>query len=258
MPGLDARARYHRQLRRLRNSARRWTVIAGGAGGTSAVLLPYQGLGAWDAVWAGLTGAAGVLAWWRWADLRALAAQPEPDPPDPVATGDRWLTVLAHLPGGQQLADNLRRQRTRSGLRGSQAVEAWERFDRSTRTMRELTSRLGGMDAEAAREAVGVERELRQLTDRLVGLEQALRLAPAQAQPSLRELRADHITHFTTGVAAYEEFVVAAAGYLSESARTGEPVPAVTGLTDATDRLRGVTAGLAELRRLYGQPRTTG
>jgi hypothetical protein len=42
---------------------------------------------------------------------------------------------------------------------------------------------------------------------------------------------------------------VAAAGYLSESARAGNGTPAtLTGLTDATERLRGVTAGLAELR----------
>lgn len=252
MPGQDARARYHRQLRRLRSAARRWTVIAGGTAGMGAVLIPYQGLGAWDALWAGMAGAAGVLAWWRWADLRALAAQPEPDPPDPAQATDRWLSALAHFPGGHQLADNLRRQRTRSGLRGSEAIEVWERFDRSARTMRELTGRLGGMDAEAAREATGVERELRELTDRIAGLEQALRLAPAQAQPSLRELRADHVAHLETGVAAYEEFVVAAAGYLSESARTGDRVPAVTGLASATDRLRGVTAGLAELRQLYG------
>lgn len=258
MPGLDARTRYHRQLRRLRSAARRWTVIAGGAAGMGAVLIPYQGIGAADAIWAGITGAAGVLAWWRWSDLRALAAQPEPDPPDPALAGERWLAALAQFPGGQQLADNLRRQRVRSGLRGTEAAQAWERFDRSARTMRELTGRLGGLDAEAAREAAGVERELRQLTDRIAGLEQALRLAPAEAQPSLGELRSDHVAHLKAGVSAYEEFVVAAAGYLSESARTGEPVPAVTGLAGATDRLRGVTSGLSELRRLYGQVGTTG
>lgn len=257
-PGLDERARYHRRLRRLRSAARRWTVLAGGFAGTAVVLVPYQGIGAWDAVWAGLTGASATLAWWRWSDLRVFAARPEPDPPDPALAGDRWLSTLAQLPGGHQLADGIRRQRTRTGLRGSEAAETWERFDRSARTMRELTGRLGGMDAEAAREATGVERELRELTNRILGLEQALRLAPAEAQPSLRELRSDHLSHLKAGVTAYEEFVVAAAGYLSESARTGGPVPAVTGLAGATDRLRGVTAGLAELRRLYGDPRIPG
>ena len=255
---VDEHARYHRRLRRLRGSARRWTVFAGGFAGTAAVLVPYQGIGAFDAVWAGLTGASAVVAWWRWSDLRALAAQPVPDPPDPALAGDRWLSVLAQLPGGYQLAENIRRQRLRHGLRGSAAAGSWERLDRSARTMRELTSRLGGLDAEAVKEAAGVERELRALTDRIAGLEQALRLAPEPARPSLRELRTEHLTHLDGGVTAYEQFVVAAAGYVSESART-DPVPAVTGLTHATDRLRGVTAGLAELRHLYGgDARTSG
>jgi hypothetical protein len=192
------------------------------------------------------------MAWWRWSDRRELAAQPAPQPPDPALAGDRWLSALNRLPGGYNLAENIRRQRTRSGLRGSAAAEPWERLDRSARTMREFSSRLGGVDAEAAQEAAAVERELRELTDRIMGLEQALRLAPPEAHPSLRELRGDHVSHLRDGVAAYEQFVVAAAGYLSESARTGQAVPAVTGLNQATDRLRGVTAGLEDLRRQFG------
>lgn len=248
---LDERTRYYRRLRRLRSSARRWTVLAGGLTGATAVLVPYQGIGALDAGWAGLAGAAVVLAWWRWSDARALAAEPAPDPPDPAQAGDRWLSVLGQLPGGYQLAENLRRQRIRGALRGSAALAAWERLDRAARTMRALTGRLRSADQEALREATGVERELRELTTRVTSLEQALRAAPAQAQPPLQELRADHVARLEEGVGAYEQFVVAAAGYLSESARLGDPPgPAVTGLTDATDRLRGVTAGLVELR--YG------
>lgn len=222
------------------------------------MLLPYQGLGAWDAVWAGLTGAAVVLASWRWSDLRELASQPEPEPLDPAQAGERWLAVLSQFPGGFALAESIRRQRVRNGLRGSEAAEVWERLDRCTRTMRELTSRLGGSDPDALREASRVERELRELTDRLVSLERAVKLAPAEAQAPLQELRADHLSHLRTGVAAYEEFVVAAAGFVAESARAGDSAPTMTGLTDATERLRGVTAGLSELRRLYGDLRLTG
>jgi hypothetical protein len=256
---LDERTRYQRRLRRLRGSARRWTVAAGGLVGASAVLVPYQGLGAGDAVWAGLAGAAVVLAWWRRADARSLAAEPVPDPPDPALAGERWLSALSQLPGGYPLAEGIRRQRTRAGLRGSAATATWERLDRSARTMRELTGRLPAAEAAAVREATGVERELRELTDRVVGLEQALRAAPAEAQSPLRQLRSDHITRLEQGVTAYEQFVVAAAGYLSESARLGEPPgPGMTGLTGATDRLRGVTAGLAELRDRYGDLRALG
>jgi hypothetical protein len=247
---MDERTRYFRRLRRLRGSARRWTVLSGGLTGLTVVLVPFQGIGALDAVWAGMAGASAVLAGWRWSDAKALAAQPAPDPPDPALAGDRWLSALSQVPGGYQLAENIRRQRTRGALRGSAAADAWERLDRAARTMRELGRRLRSDEAEAVREAAGVELELRELTNRVASLEQALRVAPAEAHPALQELRADHITQLEQGVAAYEQFVVAAAGYLSESVRTGSQPAILTGLTDATERLRGVTAGLAELRGL--------
>jgi hypothetical protein len=246
----DERSRHIRRLRRLRASARRWTVVAGGLLGAAVVVVPYQGLGSWDAVWAGLAGASSVLAWWRWADHRMLATRPLPDPPDPALAGDRWLSALSQLPGGHGIAEQVRRARTRTALRGSPAAQAWERLDRSSRSLRELVGRLPGPEREAVAEADGVERNLRELTNRIAGLEEALRLAPAEAHPALRELRADHITHLEQGVVAYEQFVVATAHYLSESGRAGAAPDALSGLNDATDRLRGVTEGYAELRRL--------
>lgn len=254
----DERTRYFRRLRRLRSSARRWMVLAGGFTGTAAVLIPYQGIGAWDAVWAGLAGSSAVLAWWRLADARALAAEPAPDPPDPALAGDRLLSALAQVPGGYPVAEGIRRHRTRSALRGSAAADAWGRLDRSARTMRELSARLREVDPEALREAGTVENQLRELTDRVASLEQALRLAPSEAHPPLQELRSEHIDHLEQGVAAYEQFVVATAGFLSEATRTTDHRPAVAGLNDATDRLRGVTAGLTELRQLYGDLRAPG
>lgn len=248
---MDDRTRYFRRLRRLRGSARRWTVLGGGLAGVTVVLVPFQGIGALDAVWAGLAGASAVLAGWRWSDAKALAAQPAPDPPDPALAGDRWLSAISQVPGGFQLAEHVRRQRIRGALRGSAAAGEWDRLDRAARTMRELGRGLPADEAEAVREAAGVERELRELTNKVAGIEQALRVAPAEARPPLEELRADHIARLEQGVAAYEQFVVAAAGYLSESARAGSSAPAALGgLTDATERLRAVTAGLAELRGL--------
>lgn len=251
---LDERTRYFRRLRRLRSSARRWSVLAGGLTGITAVVVPYAGLNPADAIWAGMAGASIAFAWWRWSDARQLAAQPVPDPPDPALAGDRWLSVLAQVPGGYGVVDTIRRQRTRSALRGSAAADAWERLDRSARTMREIVGRLDGVDPDSAREAGDVERQLRDLTNRVSSLEQALRMAPAEAQPPLQELRDDHIAHLERGVAAYEQFVVAAAGHLSEASRAGGGGPDVTGLTAATERLRGVTDGLAELRKTYGVP----
>jgi hypothetical protein len=250
----DDRTRHLRRLRRLRASARRWSVSAAALAGAAVVVVPYQGLGPWDAVWAGVAGGATALAWWRWADHRALVALPVPDPPDPALAGDQWLSLVAQVPGGHAIAGHVRRARIRGALRGSAALGVWERLDRSARSLRELTGRLSGAEREPVVEAAAVERRLRDMTSRIAGLEEALRLAPAEAQPALTELRADHIAHLEQGVAAYEQFVVAAASYLSESGRAGGPDDALAGLTDATDRLRGVTEGLAELRRLDGQP----
>ena len=75
---MDERARYFRKLRKLRRSARRWSVFAGTFAGATAVLVPYGGLGWPDAVWAALSGGTVALTFWRWHDLRELAAQPAP------------------------------------------------------------------------------------------------------------------------------------------------------------------------------------
>ncbi len=251
----DDRSRHVRRLRRLRASARRWTVAAGGLVGAAAVLVPYQGPGPWDAVWAGLAGAALALAGWRWADHRALAGQPLPAPPDPALATDRWLQAIAQVPGGHQVAEHIRRARTRGALRGSPAAAAWERLDRSSRSLREMAGRLGGSGQEAVSEADSAEHQLRELTGQIAGLEEALRHAPAEAHPPLQELRADHLAQLEQGVAAYEQYVVAAAGYLAESERVGGRTDdALTGLSNATEELRGVTEGFAELRQLDERP----
>lgn len=246
----DERSRHLRQLERLRASARRWTVAAGALLGAGAVLVPYQGLGAADAVWAGLAAGSVTLTWWRWRDHRALSAQPVPEPVDPAFADDPWLSLLAHLPGGDAIAERARRARTRGALRGTAGAPSWERLDRASRSLRQLTDRLSGLDPDAAAEAAAVERRLQGLITRIAGLDEALRLAPAEAHPPLRQLRDDHVAQLTAGVTAYEQFVVAAAHYVSESGRLGAGADALTGLAEATDRLRGVTDGLAELRRL--------
>ncbi|HEY8473378.1 MAG TPA: hypothetical protein VIL37_12190 [Natronosporangium sp.] len=249
---MDERTRYFRRLRRLRGSARRWTVLGGGFAGATIVLVPFQGIGALDAVWAGLAGASAVLAGWRWSDAKALAAQPAPDPPDPALAADRWLHTISQFPGGFQLAEHIRRQRIRGALRGSAAAGPAERLDRAARTMRELSRGLRADEVEAVREAARVERELRELISQAAAVEQALRSAPPDARPPLAELQSDLTARLEQGVAAYEQFVVAAAGYLSESAKTAGQIgpAALDGLTHATERLRAVAAGLAELRGL--------
>src|SRR5256714_9101934 len=110
---MDARTRYFRQVRRLRRSARRWSVLAGTFAGASAVPVPYHGLGWPDAIWTALTGGTAALTFWRWSDLRELAAQPAPEPVDPARaaalTRARIGAVLARLPGGAGALAELRR-----------------------------------------------------------------------------------------------------------------------------------------------------
>src|SRR2546423_15652319 len=80
---MDARTRYFRQVRRLRRSARRWSVLAGTFGGASAVLVPYHGLGWPDASWAALTGGTAALAFWRGGGPRGAGPPPGPPPAGP-------------------------------------------------------------------------------------------------------------------------------------------------------------------------------
>jgi hypothetical protein len=233
-------------------------VLAGGLGGAAAVLTPYSGIGLADAAWAGVAGASGALALWRWADLRRLAAQPAPPPPDPALAGDqvreRLVAAVQRLPAGRAALAEVRRQRARLGLRGSAAAGPWSRLDRASLTLAGLSGRLGGPAESAVLEAAVAERGLRDMAQRIVSVERALRFAPADSQPSLREARAALLEQLTGGVAAYERLVAAAAGYLAEDGRVLVDHPATTRLAEAADMLRHVAAGLAELRASAAPP----
>src|SRR2546430_377413 len=114
---MDPRAKYFRQLRRLRRSARRWTVFAGTFAGATVILVPYRGLGWRDAIWAALPGGSAALTYWRWSDLGELAAQPVPAPAS--LTQGRIGALLARLPGGHGVLAELRRMQARTRIRGS-------------------------------------------------------------------------------------------------------------------------------------------
>lgn len=245
----DARARYFRKVRRLRAAARRWSVLAGGFGGATAVLTPYAGIGLADAVWAAGAGSTLALALWRWSDLRALTAQ---GPPEPALGAEQQhgllVGVLRRLPGGRAAVEELTRQRARAQLRGSAAAEPWNRLDRASTTLTGLANRLTGAGAPAVLEATAAERSLRDLAQRVAAVEKALRFAPPEARPELTEAHQTLVSQLDSGVVAYERLVAAAASYVAEDGRAVDEHPAVGRLSDATELLRGVTAGLAELR----------
>jgi hypothetical protein len=241
----DQRARYFRQLRRLRRSARRWSVLAGTMAGATAVLVPYHGAGWPDAIWAALTGGSAALTWWRWSDLRELAAQPAPEPIDPAqaaaVTRARIEALVSRLPAGRGALAELRRVQSRAKLRGSSVVPAWSRLDRAAQTMAGLADRLGGVPAAA-------ERALRDLGERTAAVERAMRLASTHGSQDLAGAHAELLGRFTEGVEAYEGLVGAAASYVAEDGRLVADGTSTGRLREATDLLHGIAAGLSELR----------
>ena len=248
---MDERSRYFRRLRRLRNSARRWSVLGGGLTAATAVLTPYSGIGIADAIWAGTAGASVALAWWRWSDHRQLAALPAPPAPDPALAGQRLAAAIERFPAGRTVLHEVRRQKNRYALRGSAITRAWDRLDRASATLSALAGRLSGPGEAAVLEAAVAEQWLRDLGQRVASVERAIPLSPAERRAALEESHAGLAEQFTEGVTAYERLVAAAASYVAED---GHPLadskhPALSSLVDATDRLRGLAEGLAELKR---------
>ncbi|KXK61357.1 hypothetical protein AWW66_14145 [Micromonospora rosaria] len=256
----DERARYFRKLSRLRRSARRWSVTAGGLGGAAAVLTPYAGIGLADAAWAGAAGGALALAVWRWIDLRALAAQPAPPEIDPAEAAARsrarLVAAVERLPVGPGVVAEVRRVRSRMALRGTAAAPLWARLDQAALALAGMSARLTGLAAPAVLQAAEADRSLRELAGRVASVERALRLAPREPRSPLADAHAALIEQLDSGVAAYEQLVVAAAGYLAEDSRPSGEHVAASRLVEATDLLHGVASALAELRSTSGPLRT--
>jgi len=200
---------------------------------------------------AGAAGASAALAWWRWSDHRALAALPAPPAPDPALAGQRLTAAIERFPAGRTVLHEVRRQKNRYALRGSAITQAWDRLDRASATLSALAGRLTGPGEAAVLEAAVAEQWLRDLGQRVASVERALPLSPRDKRAGLEQSHASLAEQFTEGVGAYERLVAAAASYVAED---GHPLadnkhPALSGLIDATDRLRGLAEGLAELKR---------
>jgi hypothetical protein len=248
---VDKQARYLRRVRRLRRAARRWSVNAGVIGGAAIVLVPYQGLAVVDAVWMAAAGGSAALAAWRWIDLRVALAEPPPPAPDPAVSAERGRrrleSFVAALPGGREALSELRRQRDRVRVRGTAVASGWRRLDQASSAFEGLSPRLGGPAEPAALDALAAERALRELAERIASVEKGMGFATGDTHEALAQAHAALVAQFEQGVAAYEGLVGAAAAYLAEDGQTVED-PSVSRLTDAADLLRGVAAGLAELR----------
>jgi hypothetical protein len=248
---VNERARYGRRLRRLRRATRRWSVLAGALTAAAAVLTPYAGLGLVDAFWAAAAGGSVMLAIWRWVDYRALAAQSVPPALDPAAASDRARgrvrAFVAEFPAGREALAELRRQVDRVRIRGYAVASGWRRLDRAAAVLNSLALRPDGPGETAMLEAAQAERGQRELARRAVGVERGLPYG--RSDESLGQALSALVARFEQGVTAYEELVGAAAAYLAEDARMTEEHPSVSRLAEATDLLRGIALGLAELRR---------
>jgi hypothetical protein len=238
------RTKHLKRLRKLHRSARGWSVRAGLLTGATAVLVPYSGLGLPDAFWASAAGGAIAVTVWRWLDYRTFRALPVPPEPDPMLAGalarDKLVGLVERLPAGRAAVAEFDRQRESFKLRGLTVVEPWRRLDRAAAMLSGLVGRLGPAAESAVLDAAVAERQLRDLAQRCASVERAMKLGPAG--DNLRPAHLALTSQLEQGVAAYEQFVTAAAGCVAED------TAAVGSLADATAFLRGVAEGLADLR----------
>jgi hypothetical protein len=246
----DPRTKYFLRLKRLRRSARRWSVTAGGLVLATAVLIPYGGgIGLPDVFWAAAAGATSALTFWRWSDAKALAAQPAPPALDAaqraMATQRRIEDVVGRLPIGRTAINEMHRVAHLSRVRGSAAGPSAARLDRATKAFAGLAPRLTGSAREVVAEATLAEHALRDLAERIASVERAMKTP--SVGPQLAEAQADLTARFAVGVESYEALVVAAASYVVEGGRLGEPV-AINRLIEAGDLLRGIAEGMSDLR----------
>ena len=257
---MDERARYFRRLRKLRGSARRWSVLGGGLTAATAVLTPYAGIGIADAAWAASAGASVALAWWRWNDHRELAAIPAPPAPargrrasawSPRSSGSR---PAAGAPGGAPPEGPLRAARLggRSGLgppRPGRRPTLVGLAGPADRPGRGSGARGGGGRAVAARpRPAGRQRRTgpaaRARPTSGPALEQAHGSwpvsSPRASRPTSGWSRRRPVTSPRTAARS-----------------TATSTRALTSLLEATDRLRGVADGLSARRQLAAEPART-
>ncbi|MBT8225214.1 MAG: hypothetical protein HKP61_00265 [Dactylosporangium sp.] len=250
---VDPRAKHLKRVRRLRRSARGWSVRAGLLFGATAVLVPYQGLGLADAIWAAAAGGSLAIAGWRWVDFRGFAQLPVPPPVSPeiaaAETRAKMIDVVSRLPIGHTVITELRRQRTQHRMRGLSVSVLWRRLDRAAVTLAGLRDRLTGPAVSAVADAAEAERALRDLADRVASVERATRTVAGRGTPALAEAHTALSTQLSEGVSAYEHLVMASAAYVAEDVRLPGTSPAVSGLSEAAEMLRCVAESMSELRK---------
>jgi hypothetical protein len=193
-------------------------------------------------VWGAAATGTATLAALRWREDWTLRHSPVPVPVPAVGT------VSGFALGGAAVG-LAGRAVVMFEARGSSAAPLLRRLDRASRAMGAVVARLGDGAADTRRESADAARLLREAASRLVAVERAAAVAPADARRRLDESSLRLRTGLADGVAAYERLVGAAAECVA-AAHDGEEVAVATRLADATDRLRGLAAGVAETVRI--------
>jgi hypothetical protein len=246
-----------RKLRRRRRAARRWSVTAGLFGGAAAVLVPYQGLGPLDAIWAGLFGASAVLTVFRWTDYRSLA-KALPAQQEQLALHGTAALALEAQTFADGIARTVRRKRGAAQFRRSAAGPAFARLERAAQALDGLAPQLAGPGREAMDDVHDSQRTLRELAERIRSVEQSMSIAPSQRRSSLADGHRSMVARLETGVTAYEDMVGAAASVIAEQSALDDVVGAdsvtVHRLSEATTRLHALADGIGEMRGFHTPP----
>ena len=245
---VDERARYFRRLRRLRRSARRWSVLGGRSRRRGRRPDPVRrprparrGLGRGR----GRLGGAGLLALGRPAgSLPASRRPPRPTRRSPRAPGpaDRRRRVGAAAAAPRSA--EVRRQRARFALRGSAAAAAWDRLDRASPTLPAWRARLTGPGER--RGAGGRGRRAVAARPRPAGRRRRARCGSPRPtpRPALDEAHRDADPPARRGRGAPTSgWSRRPPATWPRTAAPAAPHPSVSRLTEATDLLRGIAIG---------------
>jgi hypothetical protein len=132
--------------------------------------------------------------------------------------------------------------------RGSVARPALDRLAERERALGGLLTHLGSSADDIRPTAADAAAALRELGSRVAAVDAARQGAGASARGPLDSAVAALVRQLDQGVEAYDALVVAAADALSASATLRAGDPALTRrLTEATDALAGLAAGLREV-----------
>ncbi len=222
----DPVRRHAKQVRRVRRKVAAETTVAGGLGALALTAGIGPGL---DVVEVGLGGAAAVVG------MAALGA------------AGRLRELRRNPPAARSAARPARLPRP---PRDCPSRGPLDRLAERERALAGLLAHLGPAGDESRAVAASAAVALRDLGARTSAVHQARRGAGPAAAGGLDTAVAALVERLEAGVAAYDALVVAAADAVAAAAtlQAGDPVLLLR-LTEATDSLAGLAAGLREVSR---------